>query len=104
MECEIVRDFRNNKMDRCEKGFVLFLFMVFGLLASVNGKRIKDSIYDDLNERAFCFRRTNGTNQMGCSSTPGGNVGVVHLISNNGDTDWLIGDQGIHAPYIGNTN
>ncbi len=63
------------------------------------GNRIKSNIYNDLQESAFCFRRTNGTHQMGCTGNQNGNVGVVHLITNDQDTSWLI-DQGPHAPYI----
>ena len=44
--------------------FILVLFS----LQTGHGKRIGESIYTDLDESAFCFRRTNGTHQMGCSS------------------------------------
>ena len=87
-------------MDRCEKGVILLLLTVFGLWPSILGLRIKDGIYSELNERGFCFRRTNGTKQMGCSSDPNGNVGVIHLISTESDKTWLI-ESGIHEPYIG---
>ena len=79
---------------------LLLLVAILGLLTALSeGKRIKERIYRDLNERGFCFRRTNGTHQMGCSSDPNGNVGVVHLISNLNDRDWLI-NKGPHDPYI----
>ena len=58
------------------------------------------SIYTELNAKAFCFRRTNGTHQFGCSSDPGGNVGVIHLIQEEEDVDWMV-EKGQHAPYIG---
>ena len=58
------------------------------------------SIYTDLNAKAFCFRRTNGTHQFGCSSDPGGNVGVIHLIQEEQDVDWMV-QKGEHGPYIG---
>ena len=53
----------------------------------------------DLNESAFCFRRTNGTHQMGCTSDPNGNVGVVHMIETKSDKTWLI-EKGPHDPYV----
>ena len=81
------------------KKSLLLLVAIFGLLALSEGKRIKERIYRDLNERGFCFRRTNGTHQMGCSSDPNGNVGVVHLVSSNEDQKWLL-EKGPHEPYI----
>ncbi len=64
------------------------------------GKRIKDSIYTNLQESAFCFRRTNGTSQMGCAGDFSGNVGVVQLIADDSDISWLL-NQGSHDPYVG---
>ena len=69
-------------------------------LGGVTSKRIKDSIYTNLQDSAFCFRRTNGTHQMGCSADFKGNVGVVHLISSPDDVSWLI-QSGPHDPYVG---
>ena len=87
-------------MVRHEKmGLTLLLLMSLGLWNLVLGKRIKDGIYINLNERGFCFRHTNGSHQMGCSSDLNGNVGVVHLISSESDRTWLI-EKGDHEPYI----
>jgi nicastrin len=79
------------------------IFGCFLLLNGILAIRIKDNIYTDLNERAFCFRRTNGTHQMGCSSDLNGNVGVIHLVSSPEDLQWLL-TKGIHDPYVGKTS
>ena len=77
--------------------FALFLQLL--ILDQSFGVRIQHSIYTNLDETAFCFRRTNGTHQMGCTSKPSGNVGVVHLISSDANVSWLV-DHGPHEPYI----
>ena len=82
-----------------QKKLLGLLLVLLGLLSLSQGIRIKEGIYTDLKEKAFCFRRTNGTNQLGCTSAPGGNVGIVHLISSDSDTSWLI-EKGTHDPYV----
>ena len=47
----------------------------------------------------FCFRRTNGTHEIGCSSDLNGNVGVVHVVGDGADLDWVV-EKGPHAPYM----
>jgi len=87
-------------MDLRTEKRVFGLFLVFFSSFQIGqGKRIGQSIYTDLNESAFCFRRTNGTHQMGCTSDPNGNVGVVHMIENESDKTWLI-EKGPHNPYV----
>lgn len=68
-------------------------------LVWIQGHRIKSNIYTDLEEEAFCFRRTNGTHQMGCSSHLNGNVGVVHQISMDSELSWLL-ENGPNQPYV----
>ena len=88
-----------HEMDSWQKRL---LVLAFALISgqSCDGKRIKDGIYTELHEKAFCFRRTNGTHQMGCSSDLNGNVGVVHLVSNENERSWIV-EKGVHQPYIG---
>eukprot|EP00095_Tigriopus_kingsejongensis_P011224 maker-scaffold836_size90567-snap-gene-0.18 protein:Tk11224 transcript:maker-scaffold836_size90567-snap-gene-0.18-mRNA-1 annotation:"hypothetical protein DAPPUDRAFT_309169" len=69
------------------------------IVAGVSGKRLKDRIYTPLITHGFCFRRTNGTHQFGCSSDFSGNVGVVHLIQTPADLAWML-SQGPHWPYM----
>ena len=75
------------------------LFLLLAFVASTTSKRIKGRIYTDLQETAFCFRRTNGTHQFGCTSDQNGNVGVVHLISQDSEVNWLV-EKGPHSPYV----
>jgi len=66
--------------------------------------RVKDIIYYNVDaSKGFhaCFRRANGTHQFGCQSELGGNIGVVHLISKENETEnvnWVLKD-GPHYPY-----
>ncbi len=77
-----------------------FLLVLAALVAtSASAKRLRDRIYKDLNSVSFCFRRTNGTHQFGCTSDPGGNAGVVHLIAEAADVDFLV-ERGEHGPYV----
>jgi Nicastrin small lobe len=69
-------------------------------LTIASGKRIRESIYEPLQGISFCFKRANGSHEMGCSSDLNGNVGVVHLILSREDLDWLV-KQGPHQPYMG---
>ena len=68
--------------------------------------RVKDKIYYNVDaSKGFhaCFRRANGTHQFGCQSELGGNIGVVHLISKENETEniqWVI-KNGPHHPYTG---
>ena len=81
------------------KGLLSLLGVLLALIGSVSSKRLKDRIYKDLKTSGFCFRRTNGTHEIGCSSDLNGNVGVVHLVSGSADLDW-IAEKGPHAPYM----
>ncbi len=81
----------------------LAVFSVVVLLAVTpfsfcEAKRLKDRIYVSVPAAGFCFRRTNGTHQIGCSSDRSGNVGVIHLIEEPDDLTWLI-EKGQHEPY-----
>lgn len=64
----------------------------------VEGERTKNKIYVDVTGKSACFRRLNGTHQIGCSSEPKGNVGVVHYLKAESDTKWLL-EKGPHKPY-----
>ncbi len=81
--------------------FFLLLAALFSPLPpGASGKRLRDRIYRPL-PRAdrFCFRRTNGTAQFGCTSALGGDVGVVHLVEGRDDVEW-IAERGPHPPYV----
>lgn len=66
---------------------------------SAKGKRTYEMIYQEIKVISPCIRRMNATHQIGCSSNFGGNTGVIHLIENETDIEWLR-DTGPHAPYI----
>jgi len=62
------------------------------------GQRIKDSIYTELEGIRPCFRRLNGTQEIGCTSAIGGNVGVIQYLDNAGDLDGLLQEQ--FGPFV----
>lgn len=78
-----------------------FLFVLLLLLYSCNGEsqRLRFKMYEDIEGAYACFRRLNGTHQFGCSSSRSGNVGVVHIIENQVDADWMV-NNGLAAPYV----
>ncbi|OQR73534.1 nicastrin-like [Tropilaelaps mercedesae] len=47
----------------------------------------------------FCFRRLNQTHQVGCSSSYHGDVGIVHVIKDDGDVQYII-SKGPAAKYV----
>ncbi|XP_030375936.1 nicastrin isoform X2 [Scaptodrosophila lebanonensis] len=60
------------------------------LLQSITyGERTRDKMYQPI-VGAACFRRLNGTHQIGCSSTYSGSVGVLHLVNIEADLDFLL--------------
>ncbi|CAH1796310.1 unnamed protein product [Owenia fusiformis] len=75
-----------------------FIFLVLVHLGAVYGDRTKQRIYVDVNGIGACFRRMNGTHQIGCTSDINGNVGVVHYVQDEDDLNWVM-NKGPHAPY-----
>ena len=85
--------------------FLIFSICILFVNCTANS-RVKDIIYYNVDaSKGFhaCFRRANGTHQFGCQSELGGNIGVVHLISKQNETEnvrWVTKD-GPHYPYTG---
>ena len=61
--------------------------------------RISNKTYIEIQGKAACFRRLNGTHQIGCSSEINGNVGILHYIAEDNDTLWLL-NKAPNKPYI----
>ena len=83
------------------------------LLGLATSQRIKDSIYTDIEQIRPCFRsppailptttmtpcrRLNGSQEIGCSSALGGNVGVVQYLEREGDLAGLLAEG--FGPYV----
>jgi len=68
------------------------------LINNIQGQKLKDSIYSDIEEIRPCFRRLNGTGEIGCTSHIGGNVGVVLYLKDMSELDTV--DNSDFAPYI----
>ncbi|CAN7983242.1 unnamed protein product, partial [Ixodes hexagonus] len=61
-----------------------------GVYIQVAADRTSLKIYQTLQADHFCFRRLNGTHEVGCSSDRTGNVGVVHLVSSEADIQTIV--------------
>ena len=64
-------------------------FLLLVIVNLVAAERIKDMIYMSFDGVAACFRRHNGSHQFGCSSSRSGSVGIIHLIEENSDIEWI---------------
>ncbi|KAK3912031.1 Nicastrin [Frankliniella fusca] len=81
--------------------FIILIFTLTYLscLSNVNGQRLKELMYENIDGAFACFRRLNGTHQFGCTSARSGNVGVIHIIESQSDVDWLVKDS-LAPPYV----
>ncbi|XP_045626473.1 LOW QUALITY PROTEIN: nicastrin [Procambarus clarkii] len=75
------------------------IFVFIGLIMTVNGDRVKHKIYQDIQGDMACFKRFNGTQEIGCTSKFSGNIGVLHVVENMSDLEWVY-NKGPHHPYI----
>ena len=75
------------------------VLMSASLVSCQDSVRLKDRIYGQFPTSKVCFRRTNGSHHFGCTSSVGGDVGVVHLVEGQWDVDW-VAEGGPHAPYV----
>ncbi|VVC94151.1 unnamed protein product [Leptidea sinapis] len=73
---------------------------ILGISEVINGERLHGRIYSSIEGSAACFRRLNATHQVGCSSSDNGTVGVVHMINDISDAQWLVYNSSA-GPYIG---
>lgn len=77
----------------------LFLLLIFSLCRFGNLQRLHEKIYSSIEGGAACFRRLNGTHQTGCSSGDNGAVGVVHMLKEFNDVQWLM-QNATAGPYM----
>ena len=75
------------------------LCLVLMAAAATHTARVSDKIYESIEGNMACFKRFNGTHEVGCTSDYKGNVGVLYLPSNVTDLTWAL-EHGPHPPYI----
>ncbi|CAG5127278.1 unnamed protein product, partial [Candidula unifasciata] len=63
------------------------------------GSRTSEKIYINLKTQNACILNLNATHEVGCRSSRGGNVGVIHYIESQDDYEWVL-MEGPHAPYV----
>ena len=78
---------------------LLLLNLIAFVVVKVTAVRISQKIYHDLEGDLACFKRFNGTHEVGCTSDFNGNVGVLYIPSNMTDAKWAM-DEGPHHPYM----
>ncbi|XP_057663612.1 nicastrin [Diorhabda carinulata] len=76
------------------KSLILLQFIIKGY-----GIRTKDKMYEKISSTSACYRRLNGTHQVGCTSKRGGSIGVIHFCDNLKDLENII-SEGTSPPYI----
>ena len=72
--------------------FVSVLFIGL-LLHCVVGDKIGKKIYKDIKAIKGCVLLTNATHQIGCRSSLGGHVGVIHFVKSDEDIQWHLSDK-----------
>ncbi|XP_048006054.1 nicastrin isoform X2 [Leguminivora glycinivorella] len=77
----------------------LFLFVCCVIIKPILAERLHGQIYSSIEGGAACFRRLNGTHQAGCSSSNKGAIGVVHMVKDVTDAQWLV-FNGSAGPYM----
>ncbi|XP_073943574.1 nicastrin [Choristoneura fumiferana] len=68
----------------------LYLLLCCVLTKLSYGERLHGQIYSSIEGGAACFRRLNGTHQAGCSSSNKGAIGVVHIVKDVSDAQWVV--------------
>lgn len=79
---------------------ITLLLLAATASVGVGDTRIANQIYYNVEVFGHCFVRANATTPVGCSSSSGGNVGVLQFIESDGDIRSLLADVGAYAPYI----
>lgn len=78
---------------------LLRVLVLSGAVLLAAGERVKNKIYDEIQGDMPCFKRFNGTHEIGCTSKFFGNTGVLHVIEEKADFDWVY-EHGPHQPYV----
>ncbi|XP_052737309.1 nicastrin [Bicyclus anynana] len=84
------------------KNFLYSVYLCFFITISfkvIRCERLREQIYSSIEGGAACFRRLNGTHQAGCSSSLNGEVGVVQMVYNISDAQWLVHNS-TAGPYM----
>ena len=81
------------------KLFCLILLFLSGQDVYSYDNRVSDKMYESIQGDMACFKRFNGTHEIGCTSDIKGNVGVIQVVNSIDEVDSLI-SNGTHHPYV----
>ncbi|CAL8146502.1 unnamed protein product [Orchesella dallaii] len=80
--------------------FIKLLLLILISSSSLSlADRTFTKVYEPISGINACFKRLNGTHEIGCRSSSKGDVGILHLIEDKHSLDWVLKD-GPNAPYI----
>uniref|UniRef100_A0A4X2JZM1 Nicastrin n=1 Tax=Vombatus ursinus TaxID=29139 RepID=A0A4X2JZM1_VOMUR len=77
----------------------LLLCFVSLLAGLCQANSVERKIYIPLNRTAPCVRLLNATHQIGCQSSISGDTGVIHVVEEEEDLQWVLTD-GPNPPYM----
>lgn len=78
--------------------FLIYICLLNVSLAMLN---VHDKMYVQLDATTPCVRRLNGTQSFGCTSSRGGNVGVIHLAYNKSELNWVLNSAEAESYIVG---
>ncbi|ODM90820.1 Nicastrin [Orchesella cincta] len=76
----------------------IILWLISSLCLS-RADRTFTKVYEPILGTNACFKRLNGTHEIGCRSSSKGDVGILHLIEDKHSINWVLKD-GPNPPYI----
>ncbi|XP_007481708.1 nicastrin isoform X2 [Monodelphis domestica] len=77
----------------------LLLCFVPLLAGLCQANSVERKIYIPLNRTAPCVRLLNATHQIGCQSSISGDTGVIHVVEEEEDLEWVL-TEGPNPPYM----
>ncbi|XP_030219147.1 nicastrin [Gadus morhua] len=85
-------------MDLISTKWIIHLLLC-GLFYGVSCNSVEQKIYINLNDTVPCVRLLNATHQIGCQSSLGGDVGVIHFLESEQNLEYVL-TTGNNPPYM----
>lgn len=81
--------------------FYISIVCTFALTQCNASLNVHNRMYVLLEATSPCILLLNGTHSAGCSSSRNGNVGVIHLVRNISELNWVIRSSPLHEYIVG---
>ncbi|XP_039597097.1 nicastrin [Polypterus senegalus] len=79
--------------------WTLLLIVSFLCSECIYCNSVEQKIYVTLNKTVPCVRLLNATHQIGCQSSISGDTGVIHVVGDDSDLEWVL-KTGNTPPYM----